>query len=674
MGLLDVLRGRAKAEVGGGIVRVGGASFNATWSYTRVLNSVYANPTGYRCVESIANEFQRPTWETRKPNTEETQESQLLKVLRKPAPGKSGTQMQSDISHDLDLAGKSYWLKLRGTNGESDTGPLTGLKRLAVQRVTTIANDEDELMGFVYTDRMGRRYGVLPHDMVYLNYASPERETDGLAPAIVAGLPAETDTAAARFNFDLLSNDSALPGYISVEGLTPGQFAEWKAAWESGEVAGKTRFLGGNNAKYVKVGQTNQELTYHDLRTDSREDICRSFGWPRVLIDPTEATFANMAAARNGAILTTVLPRWTKVADQMTIQLGEEEGVEVGFDLSEIDELNEALDALVTRNVQLLDRQVITINEVREELGLEAVAWGNVPLAPQQAFGMMSPAPSRQPQPEPEQNDEQQNQGDDTQASLTVTTSKGIQDDTPAEDAPPEWHEFDRRVTKYEERASRRMEKFFERQANAIVKRLESRAGKSMQKAAEEWWDGDRWNAELTDESAAFLEDSVDAFATFTLGRLPTNNPYDPRAERVRQFIDGRSNDLAGLVNGTTADEVRAVISAAQAEGVGMAEIAKRVRGYFADNASTRATVVARTEVIGASNFGVLEGARQSGLAVAKTWLAANDGRVDEDCAALDGVKVGIDDTWDGLDAPPHHPQCRCSMTIQLDTGEETNE
>jgi hypothetical protein len=42
------------------MVRVGGTYYNAKWNFTRVLNEVYSNPTGYRCVNTIADDFSRP--------------------------------------------------------------------------------------------------------------------------------------------------------------------------------------------------------------------------------------------------------------------------------------------------------------------------------------------------------------------------------------------------------------------------------------------------------------------------------------------------------------------------------------------------------------------------------------------------------------------------------------
>lgn len=91
-----------------------------------------------------------------------------------------------------------------------------------------------------------------------------------------------------------------------------------------------------------------------------------------------------------------------------------------------------------------------------------------------------------------------------------------------------------------------------------------------------------------------------------------------------------------------------------------------------------RALTIAQTELASAYNKGADEGIRQAineGLlgVMAKVWSTSGDENVCEICAALDGVQVGIDDSFNyngksinsGLDAkllPPAHPRCACAI------------
>jgi phage portal protein BeeE len=223
--------------------------------------------------------------------------------------------------------------------------------------------------------------------MVYLRYPHPERIYDGMAPALVAGLAAETDTAAQRFNKELLTNDAGLPGYLILKGLTPDGFKEWKQEWDAGSTAGKTRFLSGDQATYTATGQTNQELTYSELRQDSQDDIMRAFGVPRaVAMDVSHETYAN--ADREQAIFMqhNVLPKWVLVCDELTLQLGVDASppVRIAMDLTGIDELQDSADAQVERAMKLMSMKAMTINEFRRTKGWPDVAWGDEPMEPLQ--------------------------------------------------------------------------------------------------------------------------------------------------------------------------------------------------------------------------------------------------------------------------------------------------
>jgi HK97 family phage portal protein len=400
-------------ETGIGFFRVGsgqGAPFFAqSYDYQRIANSVYMNPTGYRCVLAIESNFSRPPWVVLPADAPWPQQGSeraldghpLLDVLNRPNPSMSGTMMQRQMACDLELSGKSLWIKVYGA---FSGGQMTGLRRLPIQRVTVVGNQDDELLGFIYTDRNGRQAPILPENAVYLRYPHPERSYDGMAPGLIAGLPAETDTAAGRFNRDVLSNDSAIPGYLILQGMTPQAFQEWKVEWEKGALPGKTRFMGADQATYHKVGQTNQELTYSELRQDSQDDIMRAFGVPRaVAFDVSHETYAN--AEREQAIFMqhNILNKWVLVADELTLQLGADFGrpARVAFDLAGIDELQDSRDAVVERGTKLMGYKALTINEFRRSQGQDPVAWGDEPVEPSQPMSAVPLPPGGEQPPAP---------------------------------------------------------------------------------------------------------------------------------------------------------------------------------------------------------------------------------------------------------------------------------
>lgn len=409
-GIIQTLRrllGR-NTTLGSGLFPIGqgggaqGIFYAQSWEFQKLWSTVFANPTGYRCVQAIESNFSRPPWMVLpydKPWPQHGQEEEIkshpiLDLLNQPytdpSGRMSGTTMQRTIARDLELCGKSFWVKI--PNG---SGPTPGaLRRLPAQRVTVVGNQDDELLGFVYTDRSGQRSAILPENVIYLRYPHPERIYDGIAPALMAAMGAETDTAGARFNRDLLHNDGAIPGYLVIQNMTPDQFSQWKGQWDSGQQPGRVRFMSGDQASYVKVGMSNQELTYSDLRDASQDDIMRSFGVPRaVALDVSHETYANAEQEKAIFMQQNILPKWILVADELTQQLGEEQNIRICFDLAGIEEMQGSSDKFVDRSTKLMGWKVITVNEVRRDLGLPPVDWGDEPVAPAQPMSAVPEQP-----------------------------------------------------------------------------------------------------------------------------------------------------------------------------------------------------------------------------------------------------------------------------------------
>ena len=127
---------------------------------------------------------------------------------------------------------------------------------------------------------------------------------------------------------------------------------------------------------------------------------------------------------------------------------------------------------------------------------------------------------------------------------------------------------------------------------------------------------------------------------------------------------------------GLTERETLAVMrfeAALREEGLSPAIIQKQVERYASYLHENRAYRIARTELSFAYNRGQLEAVRQAvesgwlpGQAK-KVWLTAPDDRLCDICESLDGEERALDEPFSiGEDAPPAHPNCRCSVSYQV--------
>lgn len=105
------------------------------------------------------------------------------------------------------------------------------------------------------------------------------------------------------------------------------------------------------------------------------------------------------------------------------------------------------------------------------------------------------------------------------------------------------------------------------------------------------------------------------------------------------------ANRVVGITQ-TTINRVRTIMQTGIEMGLSVPDIASRLAAENPAVNLRRATVIARTEVISASNLGSLEGARSTGLPLKKQWISTSDDRTREDHVFADGQ------TAESIDSP----------------------
>lgn len=121
------------------------------------------------------------------------------------------------------------------------------------------------------------------------------------------------------------------------------------------------------------------------------------------------------------------------------------------------------------------------------------------------------------------------------------------------------------------------------------------------------------------------------------------------------------------------------VIDHAWADGLSIPDAAQAIRQATIIDSLWRSRMIARTEIIGASNGASLAAVRTGGAATYKVWLAANDQFVRPDHADADGQTVPIDQPFDvggssmmypGDPSGPADEVCNCRCTLSYTEDE----
>jgi len=177
-----------------------------------------------------------------------------------------------------------------------------------------------------------------------------------------------------------------------------------------------------------------------------------------------------------------------------------------------------------------------------------------------------------------------------------------------------------------------------------------------------------------------FLKTIIEDKGRETLGFLGVDGLLDLATERAKRFLEKEGVKFIKEVNKVTAEKLRKTLAEGIEKKEGIPELSKRVNKVFREAIKSRAEIIARTEVLRATNFATNEGYLQSGVVTKKEWLTAMDERTCPWCNSMDGKIIDVKDTFfkkgdtlevDGkttrfdyehINHPPLHPGCRCTL------------
>ena len=304
----------------------------------------------------------------------------VVRLLERVNPWHTRTDLWRATETHLCLWGAAFWAIERGEDGEPELWPLRP------DRMVVIPDRREYVRGFVYRG-VAEPVAYTPDEIVWLRYFNPLEELAGLSPLAPARLSADMGHEGLSFNRHLLRN-SARPDFLLLTNheLNESELEEFYARWE-------TRYQGPGNAHRPAVasavrdvktlGLSHRDIDFIQGLRWSLEEVSRAYGVPKLLLGDFErATYANVQASERMFWRNTIVPEVKFLEEQLNRMLLPRLGYPnlcVEFDLSVIEALQEDENNRVQRETALLDRGVLTINEVRRERNLPEVPWGDGP-------------------------------------------------------------------------------------------------------------------------------------------------------------------------------------------------------------------------------------------------------------------------------------------------------
>jgi len=415
----------------------------------------------------------------------------------------------------------------------------------------------------------------------------------------------------------------------------------WDNSWAGDKApdAGKMPILE-DGMEIAQVQFNSRDAQWSEAKKLGREDVAGVYHFNPALLWPGSGqTYAsakdNARALYNDALAPTLMEVTERINAFLLPRVGENERHYVEYDITIKTEgtFEEKLAALQSS----AGAPILTRNEARAKLNLPALEGGNELITPLNVLSGQLDAPIQILQAPPQ-----------------------LKEAPKSYKAKPD--------TEQTEEMADIFRAFFKRQRASILPKLGAEKKRGNIKA-DDWWDADRWNSELSDALYPIALKQCTEKAKATLRALDIDDDYSEK--RTENYIRSMADRRARWVNATTKKELDQVEDwdgdedADRASYSGVFDLAE---GDRADTAgSAFATAVA--------GFAALEALNQSGVQTAtKTWEVTS-GNPRDTHAAIDGETVPLNETFsngaewpgdaDALDAS-EVSNCQCTVTITI--------
>lgn len=615
----------------------------------------------YSCVSTIAGNVSSVPWELwrigKGQNTEDKQifDHPILKMLN----GSVNPNLTSKDFFDM-------WATYLATQGKfyatfNNTAIPTQLFPLYSHNVKPIPNRDRFIEGFEY--RVSNEVKVYKDNMVMWSKFNDVLDFyEGLSPIRAMARTIDTENEAVDWNKSQLQNQAVPPGAIQVQNPSPEMSnqlrTEWKKRYSGPNNARIPLILNSEKANYVPFGLDPVDMDFINQRKLSRIEICSGFGVPsQVVGDPEGQTYANYEEADKSLWKNTLIPKYLehmKEVLNLNIAMKYADNLEIRYNLDNVASLQDDISEVSKRARENFKSGLITKNEARFEIGFDDVEDGEKFI-----YDIMGSI---------ETEDEEKEPNEEEKAKKKIQKAINLLNEKQKEDF---WNNIESRRNKYEKAVKKQFEKAFDEERKLIVKQP-----KKYQDIIKK----------LSKNKQNILNASyqlvIKEFGTLSYNKIDKALKEDDvfiLNQFIMEYIKLVTARKVVMINETTEKEIKGVVQLAEREGLSVPEMSKLIDRLYLDQIiPNRSTVIARTEVVSASNFGSLQGAKQAGddlgVEVKKIWIRTFDDRVrDTHAEAGNHAPINLDAKFNVGGAELEFPgdfkgpakeviQCRCTV------------
>lgn len=668
----------------------------------------------YACVnvQTRQTRYLEPLLYQRTPDgDEEIDDHPLLDLLRRPNDEMSlGAFAEAVMGYAL-LSGNSYIERVGLENR-----PPVELWPKRPDRMMVLPDRENRVRGYRY-EVDGQKYDFDRWQVRHLKAWHPLDDWYGLSPLSAAARGVDIFNAGQAHNLALMQNGARPTGAWVTEGV----LAEnaWQKLRAEIEEARQPNRRGGTlivegGLRWQELGLSPRDLDFLAGQVDAARQVHAAYGVHPVLTGLETGTYENQEQALRSLLSTVVFPWLDFLFAELTVWLAPAYGdnLRVDYDRDAFPALQEDQGALWDRALDGFSKLIITRNEAREMLGYGTLDGpvGDV-FADQLRMSVSLPTAAGEgaasAPPAGQQGGTAAGEAGEGQEPITAAqrpvqrarASFGVDRSDPVAEAMF-WRSRVTEQLRWEAHVQREVAALFDAERARIMARAEAVGSdgdaNALLVAALGSIRESEWRELLTSLLVAVAVES----GRGTLDTLPVRQATDPRAlvaaarrqkmdvggiwsvfglvsDVVLGYLSRQSSEAVVAITDTTRRMLREALAAGSAVNEGFADLARRIdRLYLEQIIPHRSEVIARTEVIRASNYGSQQAAVATGLNLEKRWLATMDDRVRPEHSAAHGQAVPLTSAYevggerlmypgDPAGSAENTIQCRCTETYQ---------
>ena len=498
---------------------------------------------------------------------------------------------------------------------------------------------------YIETDGMKEtRYEA--NDILFFKYPNPTSQFRGASPVQRKAYAYDTDKYNMIYQLNTFKNGVHLKQILEAEkmmnpeqvGKILTQFNQTYGGIEKSNGVGA--LIGGMKLK--PVGVSNKDMEYMLLAEWNMRQLASAYHTPpQKLSHPESTNLANMTALDTSWNRECILPRLTRqeeVINTFLLPMYKDNGLYCKYD----NPVPVDNDFKLKQRESNLKNFVISINEARADDGLDPAEWGEKPLAPFSIAPLDVNKP-KEPEPEP---------------------AKSIISKEYTEDYKRKyWNNFIKRITPLENNFKRAIIKYFQAQELEVLRAL--RKKKSISKTLDDVLitiTDKKQREELVKLILSKVHETVKINGTAAFAELGIEGSFDVNNPEVIKWIKAHTGESVKTILNTTFEALKGTLAEGVEAGESIPKLADRITAEYNECKGYKATRIARTETVTASNEGSLEAYKQSGVVEKKQWLATMDDRVRDEHAAMNNEKVGLNEPFSNGEMSPSSPNCRCTI------------